>query len=219
MVRRIGDQYGVRTEGNLLVGFKWIGGCMDEHGPDKFILGTEESHGYLVGQYARDKDGAVAALLLCELAATVKAAGLSLSQKLDSLYQQHGYHAERLVTQMMPGSEGMANMKKLMERLRSEPPKSLAGTDVARVRDFQNSKIIAADGSTSKLDAPVGNMVIIDLADGYYVAVRPSGTEPKVKYYMFAFVDPSEINDLAAVKASTEERLDAIEKNLKAFAG
>ena len=111
MTRRIADSYGVKTFGDLLVGFKWIGGVMDDEGADKFVFGTEESHGYLVGTYAPDKDGAVAAMLMSELAATCKANGQSLHEKLESLFWQHGYHAERLMTQQMPGSEGMARMQ------------------------------------------------------------------------------------------------------------
>ncbi len=95
LARRIADSYGVRTIGELLVGFKWIGGVMDDEGPENFLFGTEESHGYLAGTHVRDKDGAVAALLLCELAAKLKAEGQTLHEKLESLFWQHGVHAER----------------------------------------------------------------------------------------------------------------------------
>src|SRR5690606_11153967 len=94
MARRIADSYGIATAGNLQVGFKYIGGTMDERGPDKFVFGTEESHGYLAGQYARDKDAAVAAMLLAELAAQEKSAGQTLHEKLDALSWQFGCHAE-----------------------------------------------------------------------------------------------------------------------------
>ena len=107
------------TYGNLQVGFKWIGGTIDEMGPDKFVFGTEESHGYLAGTYARDKDAAVAAMLLAELAATVKAAGQTLHEKLDSLFWQYGYHAESQISVIMPGSQGMQQMAALMARFRS----------------------------------------------------------------------------------------------------
>ena len=124
MIRRIADSYGVKTFGDLLVGFKWIAGVVDEQGPDRFVFGTEESHGYVVGQYARDKDGAVASMLMAELAALTKSRKQSLHEKLDSLYWQHGYHAERLMTQTMPGSEGMTRMQALDGEVsqRSAPP-------------------------------------------------------------------------------------------------
>lgn len=129
LVRRIADSYGVRTIGDLLVGFKWIGGVMDQEGADKFLFGAEESHGYLVGQYARDKDAAVASMLMAELAACAKARQRSLDQQLDSLYWQHGYHAEHLINQTMAGSEGMSRMQQLMSALRQSPPRKLAGLE------------------------------------------------------------------------------------------
>src|SRR3954468_20426804 len=98
MVRRVGDSYGVRTVSDLLVGFKWIAQAIDQYGPDLFIYGTEESHGYMAGNYVRDKDGAVASLLLCELAAKLKSAGQTLHEKLDSLFWQHGVHVEKTVS-------------------------------------------------------------------------------------------------------------------------
>ena len=218
LVKRIGDAYGIRTVGDLLVGFKYIGGAMDEFGPDRFVLGTEESHGYLVGQYARDKDAAVAAMLLAEAAARAKSEGQTMHQKLQSLYSKHGYHLERLVTQKMAGSEGMAKMKTLMARFRSDPPKSVGGMQVAGVRDYQNNKVLRPDGSTEPLDGPTGDMVIIDLEPGNYVAVRPSGTEPKVKFYVFAYVPADQLSDLAATEKQVDERLGAFAKDLQAFA-
>ncbi len=139
LIRRIGDSYGVRTCGDLLVGFKWIGGVIDEEGPAHFLLGCEESHGYLVGQYARDKDGAVACLLMSELAARLKAAGKSVHEKLDDLLRQHGVHTEHLLTIQMEGSEGMARMNRLMDRFRRQPPAELGGLRVVAVRDYLQS--------------------------------------------------------------------------------
>ncbi len=132
LIRRIGDSYGVRTCGDLPVGFKWIGGAIDEEGPEQFVLGCEESHGYLIGQYARDKDGAVACLLMSELAARLLAAGKSVHEKLDDLFWQHGVHTERLLTFQMEGSEGMAKMQRLMARLRERPPARMGGFSVCR---------------------------------------------------------------------------------------
>ncbi len=133
MARRIADAYGVQTYGNLLVGFKYIGGTMDERGPERFVFGAEESHGYLAGTYARDKDAAVAAMLLAELAAHQKAIGQSLHEKLDALYWQYGCHAESQISIVLPGSEGMTQMAALMARFRTDPPTQLAGLAVRRV--------------------------------------------------------------------------------------
>ncbi len=220
MIRRIGDSYGVTTHGDLLVGFKWIGGVMDEKGPDKFLLGLEESHGYLAGQYARDKDGALACMLMAELAASAKAAGKSLHEKLDDLYWQHGHHAEKLLNVVMPGSEGMSRMQAMMERFRQQPPESLAGIWVAAVRDYESGLLKPADGEPQPLNGPRGNLVILDLADeGNYVAVRPSGTEAKIKFYMFTFAPAEQLADLETTKQEMAQRLDQLETDLQAFAG
>ncbi len=219
MIRRIGDSYGVRTLGNLLVGFKWIGGVLDEAGPEQFVFGSEESHGYLVGQYARDKDAVVACLLMAELAASVKAQGKSLHEKLDDLFWQHGVHGERLFTLRMEGSEGMSRMQELMTRIRQQPPQQLGGLQVDGVRDYLNSRVLKR-GQASDLIGPIGNMVILDLAEeGNYIAVRPSGTEPKVKFYMFAFTPPEQLADLQLTKRQMEERLDRFQKDVQSLAG
>lgn len=219
MIRRIGQSYGVPTHGDLLVGFKYIGGTMDDKGPDKFLLGLEESHGYLAGQYARDKDGALAAMLIAEAAAQAKAAGKSVYEKLEDLFWQHGYHAEHVLNLQMEGSEGMGRMKALMQRFRDQPPQALAGIPVAAVRDYQNLLVRTADGTVRPLAGPQGDLVMLDLAaDGNYVAVRPSGTEPKVKFYMFTFVPAEQLADLEQTRHEMTERLDRYCADLKQFA-
>jgi phosphoglucomutase/phosphomannomutase len=220
LVRRIAESYGVRVIDNLLVGFKWIAGAIDEHGPDRFVFGTEESHGYLAGTHVRDKDGAAAALLLCELAATLKAAGKTLHEKLDDLMWQHGAHVERTVSVAMPGSEGMAAMKEVMARLRASPPTKLAGADVVCVRDYATLTAIEAGGERQPLAGTQGDLVMLDLAlAGNYVAVRPSGTEPKIKLYMFAFEPAEQLANLEDANEMLAERLDAVEQDLRCFAG
>lgn len=217
LVRRIADAYGVTTFGNLQVGFKYIGGLIDEAGPDKFIFGTEESHGYLAGTYARDKDAAVAAMLLAELAAQVKAAGQTLHDKLDALYWQYGYHAESQVSVVMPGSQGMVAMAALMTRFRQEPPRELAGLKVIRVRDYLELVELTPDGQRRAFEGPLGDMVILELeAEGTYVAVRPSGTEPKVKYYMFTYEPAELLADLAQTKRAHADRVAALARDLVA---
>lgn len=219
LIRRIADAYGVVTRGNLHVGFKWIGGMIDEAGPDKFLIGLEESHGYLVGSYARDKDGALACMLMAELAAALKAAGQSLHEKLDGLYRQHGYHAEGAVNMFMEGSEGMSRMQALMSRLRDQPPRSVGGMAVVAVRDYLGLVTASASGQRLPLEAPRGDMVILDLEEeGNYVAVRPSGTEPKVKFYLFTFVPAQQLADLEAAKRRMGERLKRLESDLRSFA-
>ena len=219
LIRRIGDAYGVQTVWDLMVGFKWIGGAMDERDPAKFVLGAEESYGFLVGAHARDKDAAVASMLLAELTARAKAAGKSLHEKLDELFRRYGLHIEKQISVTMPGAEGMDRMLALMADFRARPPASLAGIAVARVRDYASGKQWAPGGKPEPLAGPRGDLVMLDLAlEGNYVAVRPSGTEPKVKFYMFTF-DPPGATDLEAAKKALTERLAAFEKDLRRVAG
>jgi phosphoglucomutase/phosphomannomutase len=202
----------------LHVGFKWIAGVMDAVGPDDFVFGTEESHGYLIGQYVRDKDGAAACLLMSLLIAQLKHEGKSLHQRLDELLVQHGCHQETLVNVQMEGSEGMALMSKLMAAFRNAPPTELGGIAVAGVRDYKSLTVRLPDGSTRPLAAPPADMVMLDLAaEGNYFAVRPSGTEPKVKFYMFTYCPPAESQDLAAAKAKLAERLAALEQDIRRY--
>jgi phosphoglucomutase/phosphomannomutase len=220
LVRRIGDSYGVRTIEDLLVGFKWIAGAIDEFGPELFIYGTEESHGYMAGTYVRDKDGALASMLLCELAAKLKAAGQTLHEKLDALFWQHGVHVERTISVQMPGSEGMIRMQEVMAEFRSSPPSEIAADRVAQVRDYERQTVTPAGGTPRPLQGPKGDLVILDLAaEGNYVACRPSGTEPKIKFYLFAYTPPEQLANLDQAKRQLEVRLDCIEADLRKFAG
>jgi len=221
LTRRIGDSYGVRTCGDLLVGFKWIAAVIDQEGPELFLYGTEESHGYMAGTYARDKDGPAATLLLCELAARLKAKGQTLHEKLDALFWQHGLHEERTVSVQMPGSEGMLRMKEVMAQYRAAPPTTLAGSPVVQVRDYLTQTVAKMPGGKPQpLVGPRGDLVILDLAlAGNYVAIRPSGTEPKIKLYMFTFEPPEQLANLDDAKIMLDERLLAMESDMRAFAG
>ncbi len=216
MIRRIGTSYGVKTYDNIHVGFKWIAQQIDAGGADKFLFGTEESHGFLIGQYVRDKDGAAACMLMAELAAQVKAEKKTLAGRLESLWWQHGYHAERQVNVFMQGSAGMTRMKNLMQTFRTSPPKSLAGIPVKQIRDYQNLTTTPLGGTPQPLDAPRGDMVILDLAeDGHYIAIRPSGTEPKVKFYIFTYVAPEQLHLIDATQEEMSTRLTNIESDLR----
>ena len=188
----------MRTIGDLLVGFKWIAQAIDEFGPDLFVYGTEESHGYMAGSYVRDKDGAVASLLLCELAAKLKAAGQTLHEKLDALFWQHGVHAERTVSRADAGQRGHGADEGSDGRVSRRP----AGRDRRRraSRRFaitSGRRVTPAGGKPQPLAGPKGDLVFLDLAtEGNYVACRPSGTEPKIKFYMFAYTPPEQLANL-----------------------
>jgi phosphoglucomutase/phosphomannomutase len=219
----------MRCEGNIHVGFKWIAGLIDACGPNDFLFGTEESHGYLIGSYARDKDGAVACLLMAQLVADLKAAGKTLHQRLDELMQIHGVYIEDLINVQMEGSEGMANMQRLMESLRKTPPASIAGLPVIAVRDYGRLLTTSSDGHSTPLNAPKGNMLIMDLGlpgsnvpSGNAIAVRPSGTEPKIKFYLFGHeplaTSSTTPNPLQATQKLVRDRLQAMKKELASFA-
>jgi phosphoglucomutase/phosphomannomutase len=219
LIKRIGDSYGVRTIGDLLVGFKWIAGVIDDEGPERFVFGAEESHGYLAGTHVRDKDGAVAALLLSELAAKLKAAGRTLHEKLDALMWQHGAHAERTQSVQMPGSEGMDRMQEVMALLRRKPPGEIGGLPVARLRDYFQQTMTPIGGLTEKLSGPRGDLIILDLVpEGNFVAIRPSGTEPKIKFYMFAFEPAEQLSNLDSAKELLDRRLTECGNSLQRFA-
>ena len=220
LIRRIAESFGVRCVGDLLVGFKYIAEVIDREGPDQFVFGTEESHGYLVGQYCRDKDGAVACMLMCELAAELKSKQVSMHDYLCDLQRKHGYHRETLINLFMEGSEGMAAMKRLMKAFRESPPKQLAGLPLAQVRDYGQSIVTQVDsGASEPLDGPVGDLVIMDLVEeGNYVAVRPSGTEPKIKLYVFTRLSKAESGDLDQAARSLESRMEALEADVREYA-
>jgi phosphomannomutase len=219
LIRRVADQYGVQTAGNLHVGFKWIAAEMDARGAKDFVFGAEESYGFLAGDHVRDKDAAVASLLVAEMAAKLKAEGKTLYQRLDELFRQFGCHTEGQLNIQMPGAKGMDDMRALMARVRSAPPEALGGLKVVNIRDYLGGVERKPSGSEVPLDAPRGDMVILDLeAEGNYLAVRPSGTEPKVKIYLFAYDRPSAA-DLDTMKAAQAVRLKAVGNDFRAFAG
>mgnify|MGYP000315472140 FL=1 len=216
LIRRIADHYGVQTVGDLLVGFKYIAREIDARGPEHFVFGAEESYGFLAGDHVRDKDGAVAAMLLAELAARLKAEGRTLHQQLDDLLVRHGCHSESQFSLQMPGEKGMENMANLMAELRNRPPQSMGGLPVAGVRDYLCGTAALSDGSHRPLPGPQGDMLIFDLLpQGNYVAVRPSGTEPKIKFYLFAYDPPADRDHPEAIQASQQQRLQAMEKDLR----
>lgn len=219
MLKRLCESYQVTCDDQNLVGFKWICNVMENRNPSDFVYGTEESHGFLVGEYCRDKDGAVACMLMAELAAWVKSQGKSLWEYLDSLYLKHGYHQEKLINIRMEGSDGMKRMKNLMAKFRSEPPKTLGGLNVVSVKDYSTLKRTFADGRSEDFEGPEGNVLIFETdVEGNYVAARPSGTEPKVKFYTFTYVAPDKLDSLDRAKTEMTKRIEAYSADMNAFA-
>jgi phosphomannomutase len=240
IVRRIADAYRATTVDTLQVGFKWIGQAIDQTGPEHFVFGCEESHGYLAGTHVRDKDASVAALLLAELTAALKTQGTTLHEQLDAIFCTHGCHLERQVAITLPGAAGMDRMREIMATLRSKPPASLGGLPVSRVRDYGSLTTSTLGTSAVPFTGAKGDLVMFDLAApatpaasltaaeiaaGRFpavancVAARPSGTEPKIKFYLFAAAAPCGQHQLAETKSTLTQRLDALERDLRALAG
>ena len=220
MTLALAQRQGVRVEGDLLVGFKWIGHRVDEAGPAGFLFAFEESHGYLKGTHVRDKDASIAALLFAELAATVKEQGKTVLQFLDELYLEVGHYGERLINKVLEGREGIAQIKTLMAAFRDSPPPSIAGLAVTRVFDYLTHEIreFAQQGAGSPLPEPSGDLLIFYTeAAGTRFAVRPSGTEPKIKFYLFARTEVAAPDRLAESKAATQSRLDRMSHDIEQF--
>jgi phosphoglucomutase/phosphomannomutase len=217
MARALAHREGIRTEDDLLVGFKWIANRIEEAGPASFLFAFEESHGYLKGMDVRDKDASVAALLFAELTATVKDRKQAVLEYLDDLYIDVGHYAERLVTKTCEGREGHAQIKAIMEAFRSRPPREIGGITLTDVYDYQQHEVrpLGRSGSATPLPQPSGDLLIFH-ADrpGCRFAARPSGTEPKIKFYLFARSDVDGPDSLPAAKVQTRRLLDRMEADL-----
>ncbi len=217
MTHALAKEYNVRVEDNLLVGFKWIAVQVDESGPEDFLFGFEESHGYLKGTHARDKDAAVASMIFAELTADLKARGKTVLQYLDSLYRQAGYYAERQINKVMEGREGAGQIKALMEAFRAHPPETVGGLKVVELYDYKLHEHRKADGSKSPLPKPSGDLLIFHLDEpGTRFAARPSGTEPKIKFYLFARSDVGD-DGLDDAMEAAEHRLDRMSSDLEEY--
>ncbi len=213
LIRSIADKYHTETA-DLLTGFKYIGELitqLEEKGEaERYVLGMEESYGYLAGTYARDKDGVVAAMLITEMAAHYKKMGKTLADVMDEIYAEHGIYLNTLLNFAFEGAEGMATMSKMMDSLRQNPPASIAGLNVEKVSDYKTS--IATETKTgikSHIDLPKSNVLSYSLEDGCSAIVRPSGTEPKIKIYITAHAD-----NFDAADKITEDITDDMKKIL-----
>ena len=185
--KEIAEHYGVKVE-EFLTGFKFIGNRIDHyekvgHGP-KFEFGYEESYGCLIAPFARDKDGCQAILMYCEMALYYFLRGLRLDEAMDNLYKRFGYHQDITYSMEFFGSEGQAKMDNLMNTMHNDPFIAINGLKVIAVDDIEKQQHIEANGKVAPINLPKANVVKLFLEDGSLVTVRPSGTEPKVKFYV-----------------------------------
>jgi phosphoglucomutase len=189
MARKVAETNGVQCF-DTFTGFKFMAekkNQLEGAGEGKVIFSYEESYGYMVGDYVRDKDAVTASLLLTEMAAWYAEQGMTLYDALQALYQKYGWYAERTLNLVMPGLEGMANMKALMDGLRSDPPVQLAGQAVAIRKDYADGSVLDLRlGQSSTMELSGSNVLRYEMTDDTTILVRPSGTEPKVKVYILA---------------------------------
>ena len=189
MARVVAEANGVKSY-NTFTGFKFMAekkNQLEAAGQGHVIFSYEESIGYMIGDYVRDKDAVTASLLLTEMTAWYAAQGMTLLDALDALYAKYGYYGEKTLNLVMPGLEGMALMANLMAKLRQTPPTEIAGTTVLRQKDYQDgTERDTASGAVSPMALVGSNVLAYDLADETTLVVRPSGTEPKIKVYVLA---------------------------------
>lgn len=190
LVDAVAAKYGVSVK-KLLTGFKYIGEYITEleakGEADRFVIGMEESYGYLSGIHARDKDAVVASTLICEMAAYYKAKGISLYEKMQEIYKEHGYYLNRVISFEFKGESGMEKMAQIMETLRNDSLDSIADYKVLSISDYKKSETVdVVTGEKSLIDLPKSNVLAYALEKANGVIIRPSGTEPKIKVYFTA---------------------------------
>ena len=206
----IAEHYGAKMV-NVLTGFKFIAEQIknyEETNAHTFMFGFEESYGYLVQPFVRDKDAIQAVLLLTEVAAHFKSEGKTLYDGLQALYEKYGYFLEKTISVTVQGLEGPAKIKALLDGLRKEVPSNFGGIKVALAQDFAVNQQVDSQGVVSEIGLPTSNVLKYILEDGSWIAVRPSGTEPKIKFYMGV---------KAATQEEAQEKLAKFQKDLDAY--
>ena len=187
MAKAVAESYGAKCF-DTFTGFKFLAekkNQLEETGEGKVIFSFEESYGYMVGDYVRDKDAVTASLLLAEMAAHYAAKGMTVLDALQSLYEKYGFYGEKTFNLVMPGLDGLADMAKLMKSLRETPPAEISGVKVAQFKDYSNGTVVdCASGEKSAMELSGSNVLRYEMADGTSLIVRPSGTEPKIKVYV-----------------------------------
>ena len=186
MAKAIAKAYGLKVF-ETLTGFKWIGEKIrqfEEQHTYSYQFGFEESYGCLISPHARDKDGISAVMALCEATAYYKSKGITLWQQMLNIYKKYGFYKEGQISIVLKGADGAEQIKAKMEKMRANPPKSLAGHKVIEARDYKEHTIVKENGERSETDLPTSNVLYYDLTDNAWCCVRQSGTEPKIKFYM-----------------------------------
>ena len=214
MLTKLAESYKVENK-IVLTGFKWIAKLIKDFPELRFVGGGEESFGFMVGDFVRDKDAVTSTLLACEIAAIAKSNGSSFYEELIKLYVAHGCYKEKLVSLTKKGIEGAEEIKQMMTDARQNPVKIVNGSNVLKIEDYQSatSKNMIT-GEETAIDIPKSNVIIYYLEDGSQVALRPSGTEPKIKFYVSVNTNLSAIEAYGDTNAQLDKKADAILKDM-----
>ena len=215
MLPKLVNAYGVECKIGL-TGFKWIAKMIKDFPEMDFIGGGEESFGFMVGDFVRDKDAVTSTLLACEIAAYTKANDSSFFKELVNTYVEHGFYKERLISITKKGIEGSQDIKKIMESARNNPLTSINGSKVVTVEDFKLSvcKNLSSN-RTEPILIPKADVLIYTTEDGSKIALRPSGTEPKIKFYISVNTSLSTAAEFTHTENKLEAKIDAIIKDMK----
>ena len=212
LVTKIAESYGA-TMFNVLTGFKFIAEKIqefEEKHNHTYMMGFEESFGYLIKPFVRDKDAIQAVLVVAELAAYYRSRGLTLADGIEEIYKEYGYYAEKTISVTLSGVDGAEQIKEIMAKFRNNAPKEWNATEITVVEDFKAQTSTAADGTVTTLTTPPSDVLKYTLADGSWIAVRPSGTEPKIKFYIAVVGESNE--DSQAKIANIEAEINAFVK-------
>lgn len=212
LVTKIAESYGA-TMFNVLTGFKFIAERIqefEEKHNHTYMFGFEESFGYLIKPFVRDKDAIQAVLIVAEIAAYYRSRGMTLADGIEEIYKEYGYYAEKTISVTLSGVDGAAQIKAIMDKFRDNAPTQFNKTDIVLLEDFEKQTATSKDGSVTQLTTPPSNVLKYLLADDSWFAVRPSGTEPKIKFY---------IATVGSSLENAEEKIANIEKEINAFVG
>ena len=212
LVTKIAESYGA-TMSNVLTGFKFIAEKIqefEEKHNHTYMMGFEESFGYLIKPFVRDKDAIQAVLVVAELAAYYRSRGLTLADGIEEIYKEYGYYAEKTISVTLSGVDGAEQIKAIMAKFRNNAPKEWNATTITVVEDFKAQTSTVADGTVTALTTPPSDVLKYTLADGSWIAVRPSGTEPKIKFYIAVVGESNE--DSQAKIANIEAEINAFVK-------
>ncbi|WP_018126850.1 phospho-sugar mutase [Balneola vulgaris] len=215
LIDRIAKSYGVDCY-NTLTGFKYIGELMTNfEGEKEFIAGGEESYGYLIGEHVRDKDAIVSGVIIAEMAAYYKDQGSSLYEALLDMYVEHGLFQEKLISIIKKGKSGAEEIQQMMAAFRAAPPKKLGGSRVITIKDYKSGEALNTNsGAHTRIDLPSSNVLQFITEDGAIISARPSGTEPKIKFYCSVNTSIDRREDYQQAAQALNDKIDRIMKEL-----